>query len=78
VSGVADRRAAAAKYHVIPSPDLFGRERSVMRPFAREIAAGDFAGRSLHRHQSLDRHILNSVSSRASTSLNQTAYTRSI
>jgi hypothetical protein len=45
VSGVADKKTGSAKYQltVLDSPHVFGWKRHMIRPFALEIAASDFA-----------------------------------
>jgi hypothetical protein len=66
MSGIADRKSAAQNITSIHwVPHLFGRKRHMMRPFALEIAAGDFADRSSHPisvpviapHQCIGRHL---------------------
>jgi hypothetical protein len=61
VNGVAGQDTGSAKYHlsVHGVPHFFGRERHVMRPFALEITAGDFAFAAGHLHSpiGLCRHV---------------------
>jgi hypothetical protein len=83
VSGVADRTTSSTKYYLAVHgvPHLFGRKRHVMRPFALEITAGDFALAAGHRRVAFVAGTLNcaaafwiaAASSGVSTSLSQTA-----